>query len=149
MENLEDKAHVFGGIFILANRLQILGDKFDEELTLKQWLLLIGIMKNTETAPTISEVASFIGNSRQNVKKMAVILVKKGFISLEKDLKDARILRINITSKCQNHFKQRESRELEFFENLYQGFDTNLLKGLNNGITKLAENIMEMEKNYD
>lgn len=149
MENLEEKAHVFGEIFIMSNRLQVLGDKFDENLTLKQWLLLVGILKNDVASPTISEVASFIGNSRQNVKKMAVILEKKGFLTLDKDTKDARILRLSATSKCKIYLKQRENKELEFFEKLYEGLDTNLITGLNNGVTKLAENIVEMEKQYE
>jgi DNA-binding MarR family transcriptional regulator len=149
MENLDEKAHIFGGIFILANRLQVLGDKFDGNLTVKQWLLLIGILKNKGSSPTLSEVASFIGNSRQNVKKMALILEKKGFLILDKDLMDARILRMSVTSKCEIHFKQREGKELEFFEELYAGFDTNLIKGLDDGISRLTKNIIEMEKQYN
>ncbi|MHB8061320.1 MAG: MarR family winged helix-turn-helix transcriptional regulator [Ruminiclostridium sp.] len=148
MNDIEEKAHIFGSVFILANRLQVLGDRFDRNLTVKQWLLLIGILKSKESSPTISEVAGFIGNSRQNVKKMALILQKKGFLILDKDLSDARILRMSVTDKCEIYFTQRESREIEFFEKLYSGFDTNLIKGLNNGISKLGENIVEMEKQY-
>lgn len=149
MDYIEEKAHIFGGTFILANKLQVLGDKFDEILTTKQWLFLIGILKNQGSNQTISEVASFTGNSRQNAKKMAIILEKKGFITLEKDMVDARILRVQATNKCKNYLKQRENRELEFFEKLYDGFDKNLIEGLNNGITKLLENIIEMEKQYE
>lgn len=148
MKDIEEKAHIFGSIFVLANRLQVLGDKFDENLTIKQWLLLVGILKNKSDTPTISEVASFIGNSRQNVKKMALILEKKEFLKLQKDSSDARILRISLTRKCQDYFKQREDGELEFFEKLYNGFDTNLIKCLDSGISKLEENIIEMEKQY-
>ena len=148
MNDIEEKAHIFGSVFILANRLQVLGDKFDGNLTIKQWLLLVGILKNSGDSPTISEIASFIGNSRQNVKKMALILEKKGFLNLEKDSKDARILRISLTNKCQDYFKRRENRELGFFEKLYDGFDTVLIKGLDNGILKLEENIISMEKQY-
>ncbi len=148
MNWIDEKAHIFGGVFILANRLQTLGDKFDENLTTKQWLLLVGILKNESDAPAISEVANFIGNSRQNVKKMAIILEKKGFITLEKDLVDARILRVRATDKCKIYLKQRESRELEFFGKLYGGFDKNMIQSLNNGITRLLENISELEKNY-
>lgn len=148
MNDLEKKAHIFGSVFILANRLQVLGDKFDRNLTIKQWLLLVGILKNRGNSPTISEIASFIGNSRQNVKKMALLLEKKGFLKLEKDSNDARILRISLTSECHEYFHQREKRELEFFEKLYDGFDTNIIKSLDNGISKLEKNIIKMEKQY-
>lgn len=149
MDSINEKAHIFGSIFIIANRLQVLGDKFDKNITIKQWLLLVGILKNSNTAPTISEVADLIGNSRQNVKKMALILEKKGFISLSKDPKDARILRVSLTDKCAAYFKKRENRELVFFEKLYEGYDTQLVKGLNDGITKLEENIIRMENQND
>lgn len=148
MDNIKEKTHIFGLVFTLANKLQVLGDKFDENLTIKQWLLLAGIFKNENDTPTISEVASLIGNSRQNVKKMSIILEREGFLKLQKDLTDARILRISLTMKCQDYFKQREKREIEFLEKLYVGFDTNLIKGLDNGISKLEENINEMEKQY-
>lgn len=148
MQDLEEKAHVFGGVFILANRLQVLGDKFDENLTVKQWMLLVCILKAEGGVPTISEVANFTGNSRQNVKKMAIILEKKGLLVLKKDSNDARILRMSVTSKCKEHLKQREARELEFLEKLYEDFDTNQIRSLNNGITKLCENISRMEKHY-
>lgn len=148
MDCTKEKAHIFGSIFTLANRLQVLGDKFDRNLTIKQWLLLVGIFQNESDAPTISEVASLIGNSRQNVKKMALRLEKEGFLKFHKDSSDARILRISLTKKCQDYFKQREEGELKFLEKLYDGFDTELIQGLDKGILKLEENIIEMEKQY-
>ncbi len=149
MNTIDEKAYVFGSIFTLANRLQILGDKFDKNLTVKQWLLLVGIAKNTENTPTLSEVAGLIGNSRQNVKKMALILEREGFLLLQKDPLDARLLRLELTEKCLEYFKNREEKELEFLEQLYTGFDTDLLKGLYSGIVKLTDNVNEMERQYD
>jgi DNA-binding MarR family transcriptional regulator len=149
MDFAKEKAYIFGSIFTLSNRLQVLGDKFDRNLTIKQWLLLVAIFQSERDAPTISEVASLIGNSRQNVKKMALILERDGFLTIQKDLQDARILRIRLTKKCEDYFKQREERELEFLEKLYDGFDSELIQGFANGILKLEENITKMEKQYD
>jgi len=149
MDNLTEKAYVFGSIFTLSNKLQILGDKFDENLTIKQWLLLAGIDNSGSNSPTISEVATIIGSSRQNAKKMVSILEKQQFLIVRKDDEDARILRIILTEKCKDYFKEREKRELEFLERLYNGFDSTLINNLCKGISKLEKNIMEMEKNYD
>ncbi|MFA5636708.1 MAG: MarR family transcriptional regulator, partial [Anaerovoracaceae bacterium] len=74
MDSLKDKAFIFGSIFTLSNRLQILGDRLDRNLTVKKWLLLAGIHNCRNSSPSISEVAIIIGNSRQNVKKMLVKL---------------------------------------------------------------------------
>jgi len=148
MDNVNEKAYIFGSIFTMANRLQILGDKFDEHLTMKQWLLIASITKIGSDDPTISEVAKQIGNSRQNVKKMASILEREGFLILKKDLKDARVLRVQVTQKCMDYFVQREKKELKFLEQLYEGFDTKLVTGLFDGLSKLAVNIIEMENQY-
>jgi len=68
METLKKKGYIFASIFTLSNRLQVIGDKFDKDLTVKQWLLLAGILNSGKKAPTLTEVAAIIGSSRQNVK---------------------------------------------------------------------------------
>ncbi|MDF2567766.1 MAG: MarR family transcriptional regulator [Oscillospiraceae bacterium] len=148
MNNLGEKAYIFGSIFTLSNKLQSLGDKLDNNLTVKQWLLLAGIFKCENDAPTITEVSSLIGNSRQNIKKMVLILEKEGFVTLQKDLNDARILRIGLTEKCLHYLKRREKKELQFLEQLFEGFDPNSVRSLSDGISKLDQNIIEMEKQY-
>jgi DNA-binding MarR family transcriptional regulator len=144
MDELNKQAYIFGSIFTLANRLQILGDKIDDKITVKQWLLLASITKHNH-APTISEVSNMIGNSRQNVKKMAIILEREGFLTLTKDKSDARIIRIQLTETCMKHFKNREEIELTFIRDLFQGIDSKLLASLYEGIGKLSINIKEME----
>ncbi|WMJ88742.1 MarR family winged helix-turn-helix transcriptional regulator [Anaerocolumna sp. MB42-C2] len=146
MDHIDKKAFVFGSIFTLANRLQILGDKFDPNLTIKQWLLLAGIAESIKSTPSLSEVAELIGNSRQNVKKMALILEREGFIQLKKDSEDARILHLELTEKCKEYFINREKRETEFLEQVYQGFDADLLDGLYAGLLKMEDNIKGMEQ---
>ena len=148
MQNIDEKSFIFGSIFTLANRLQILGDKFDKNITIKQWLLLAGISTYTEYAPTLSEVAILIGNSRQNVKKMALILEREGFLSLVKDSHDARILRLSLTKKCTDYFDNREHKEQVFLDTLFRGLDPVLMNGLYEGIIKLTNNIEEMENQY-
>jgi len=148
MDNLNEMAYIYGSVFILSNRLQILGDKFDENITIKQWLLLVGIFKSESAAPTISEVAGLIGNSRQNAKKMVLRLEKEGFVTLQKDECDARILRITLTKKCKDYFEQREGKEIEFLTQLFDGFDLGTIESFVYAISKLEKNIIEMEKQY-
>lgn len=141
---MEKKAFIFGGLFALANRLQVLGDKLDTNITIKQWLF-IAVISKLEQSPTITEVASMIGNSRQNVKRMASSLQQQGFINLTKDSFDARIIRVELTEKCRGYFKQREAEEDQFLAQLFDQFDANMLTGLYNGLIKLMENVEQME----
>lgn len=146
---MEEKAYIFGSIFTLSNKLQILGDKLDEQLTVKQWLLLAGILKCGNDAPAIGKVAGLIGSSRQNVKKMALILEKAGFVSLHRDKTDARMLRISLSERCREHLKQREDKERSFIETLFSGFETQELLDFSRAIAKLEKNVREMEQNYE
>ncbi len=147
MNNLQEKAYVFGMIFILSNKLQILGDQLDTKLTVKQWLFLAGITKCQSEAPTLSELAARIGSSRQNVKKMALILEKQGFIVMNKDERDARILRISMTDFCKEYLAQREQTELTFMEEVFEGFEAQELASLFRAIHKLERNINRRMQN--
>jgi DNA-binding MarR family transcriptional regulator len=146
MNEIDKKAYIWGSIFSLANRLQILGDKLDKNISIKQWLLIAIISKFEHSSPTLGEVADTIGNSRQNVKKMAVILQSQGFVSLTKDVNDGRMVRISLTPKCIAYFQDRAEKELQFIEKLFDAFDETLTDGLYQGFIKLVENTVEMEK---
>ena len=141
MNNLQDKAYIFGSFFVLSNKLQILGDQMDKKLTVKQWLFLAGITKCESNAPTLSELAARIGSSRQNVKKMAVILEKQGFIVMNRDDKDARMIRVSMTDFCKEYLGKREQIELFFIKEVFEGFEPRELAALSGAIHKLERNI--------
>ena len=144
MENstnmFQQKAYIFGTIFTLSNRLQVLGDKFDKNITTKQWLFIIGVSK-FDKPPTISEVANFIGYSRQNAKRIAAALHDRGYVSISKDKNDARASRIELTVKCVEYFRKRDKREIEFLEKIFTRFDAELTHSVYKGLIKLKQNI--------
>lgn len=144
MNELEQKAFIFGTIFTLSNRLQALGDEFDKNITTKQWLFILGVSKFKEP-PTISEVANRIGYSRQNAKRIAAALHKTGYVTITKDKKDARALRIELNPKCTEYFKKRDKREKEFLEKLFAGFDAELAQSICKGFIRLEQNIKMMD----
>ncbi|MNC38886.1 hypothetical protein D3C75_875170 [compost metagenome] len=86
-----------------------------------------------------------IGSSRQNVKKMALLLEKQGFVALTKDEKDARILRVRLTEKCMVYFSGRNREEEQFMDDLFKDFNAELTSGLFTGLTRLTDNITRME----
>lgn len=140
MNELKQKAYIFGTIFTLSNKLQILGDKFDENITTKQWLFILGVSK-FQDPPTLSEVANYIGYSRQNAKRIAAALQNTGYVIISRDKNDARALRIELTLKCKEYFRNRDEREIEFLEKIFAGFDAELTDGFYKGLLKLAQNI--------
>ena len=135
------QAFIYGAIHMLSNRLQTVGDRIDPTMSSKQWFLLAVISKFKEAPPNIGDVAQTLGTSRQNVKKMANILEKRGFLRLEKDRDDLRSIQLFLTEKCGNYFKNREQQEIEYIERIFSGIDNETLDSLCTGLRKLAENI--------
>lgn len=72
MINYAKNSYIFGAIFFLSNRIQNVGDKVFNEITTKQWFLLISIIRSGVKNPTLTEVSKIIRYSRQNVKKLAL-----------------------------------------------------------------------------
>jgi DNA-binding MarR family transcriptional regulator len=140
MNDLEQKAYIFAVIFTLSNKLQVLGDEFDKNITIKQWLFTVGVSKFKNT-PTISEVANFIGYSRQNAKRIAADLHERGYVRIVKDQNDARASRIELTSKCTGYFEKRNFKEIEFLEKIFTEIDADLTHSVYEGLTKLERNI--------
>ncbi|OCZ51434.1 MarR family transcriptional regulator [Dehalobacter sp. TeCB1] len=144
MDEMKKQANIFGMIFVLANRLQVLGDAFDQNITIKQWLFLVSVAR-FEEPPTVSEAADYIGYSRQNAKRLAATLEESGFITISKDKNDARALRIALTPKFNTYFGERRHRELAFMQKLFNGFDPESTDGFYQGLVKIGRNIEMME----
>ena len=148
MVELKQKAYIFATIFTLANKLQMLGDNFDKNITTKQWLFILGV-STFKKPPIISELAASIGYSRQNAKRIASDLQESGYVTLSKDKYDARALRIELTPKSIAYFQKRDRQEIGFLESIFAGFDTELTAGMYKGIVKLEANLKEFIKLED
>lgn len=142
---MEKKAYIFGAIFFLSNKIQNKGDKVFSEITTKQWFLLISIIRSGVNSPTLTEVSKIIGYSRQNVKKLSVNLEKAGFVELQKDVNDSRVLRISLTDSCYQYFKNRQEKEESFIERLYDGITEEELDSMLLVMKKLEKNIGSFE----
>ncbi|MGE4584325.1 MAG: MarR family winged helix-turn-helix transcriptional regulator [Sphaerochaeta sp.] len=139
------KAELFGTLFILANRLQVLGDLLDSSVSTKQWLLLAVLLKCPKQQSTLSNLASQMGTSRQNVKKMAQILEQRGFLKLQRPASDKRSVVLSPTQACLDHLTARFPLEQQFIEQFFQGFAYEQLEELHRGFGRWMHNLMEME----
>lgn len=119
MNRTDNEEYVFGSILLLANKFQIWGDNMLDDLTMKQWFLLMLISKMSIQNPTIKEVADFTGTSRQNVKKMLEHLEKKEYVSISKSEKDARALDVTLSRKTFEYFIANEKESAEAVNALF------------------------------
>lgn len=146
MNRDEKQAYIFASMFATANRMQLLGDKLDANITIKQWLFLAAVSKSEDSAPTISEISRVAGYSRQNVKKMALILEQKGLVTIKKDESDARVSRVLLTPKCIDYFAKNDYKGVEFIDRLFNGFDERTVDCLYNGLLQLTKSITALEE---
>lgn len=146
MNQIPEREYIFASIFALANRMQKLGDKLEDYVTIKQWMLIAVITKSEGQSLTVSEAAKIIGSSHQNIKKMAVILEKQGFLTLTKHPMDRRVVMISITEYCRTYFDERGETEEDFLQSLFRGVDEETMTGLFKGILQLQQNIEQMER---
>lgn len=150
MESIDKKKFIFGSLFLLGNRLQVIGDKYLEKegITTKQWLLIVMIAQFADSIPTLSEVAQIMGSSRQNVKQLALRLQEKGFVSIKKDERDSRVLRLKLTEKSTVFWEERREKDEQFIIDIFNGLSEEEIHIMCNGFNKLFGNIESIEKIY-
>ena len=119
MDNIDKRYHIFGMLFLLSNKLETLGNNFLGELTTKQWFFMLILMNFFKEPPTLSELALEMGTSHQNAKQIAIKLEKKGFLVVNKDIKDKRVLRLTPTNKIREYVKLREDKDHFFIEKFF------------------------------
>lgn len=148
MDVIDKKKFIFGTIFLIANRLQVLGDHYlgKDDITTKQWFLNVMISQFGDNPPTLSEVAELMGSSRQNVKQLALKLEEKGFLTIRKDELDARALRLKLTEKSKEFWEKRAKQDDEYIEDLFGDFTSEEIEVMNKCFRKLIDKISEKEK---
>lgn len=136
--------YVFGSIFLLSNKLQILGDQYlaADGITLRQWFLTVIIKQfDPQKGPTLTEAARLMGTSHQNVKQIALKLAEKEFLVFEKDDQDGRSIRLKLTEKS-NAFWDSKASELEMFmKRLFSETNHDHVKSTEELFKKLLVNI--------
>ena len=145
LDEIPAREVIFGTIPVLSNKIQVVADKSMEKITLKQWLLIIMIMQFEGGAPTLSEVASAMGSSRQNVKQLALKLEQKGLLKIEKDQNDSRIVKLSVLPECMTMFEKQAEYERHFLELMYKDMNEEELEIIARGMKKLVQNVIAIE----
>lgn len=148
MNIIDSQKQIFGGVFLIANKLQVIGDQYlvKDDMTMKQWLLTVIISQFQSKPPTLSEVSELIGSSRQNVKQLALKLEEKEFLSIEKDEEDARALRLKLTEKCEVFWEKRKEQDIDFIKNLFSDLSEEEITTVSKAFDSIFGKILELEK---
>ena len=136
---------IFSTLFIAGNRLQTIFDSRIPEVTLKQFMLL-SIVRQSKEQLTFTQLGNLLGCSRQNIKKLADVLRKKGFLTIEKSPLDPRAMRICPTEKLQDYFQNSFSKYQQELQYLFEVYTKEEIQTLFALLSKLYTGIDRLEK---
>ncbi len=112
---------IFSTLFIVENKLQTVFDNHIPEISLKQFMLL-SIVRQSKEPLTFTQLGKLLGCSRQNIKKLAEVLVKKEFITIEQSPCDTRAMCICPKEKVNDYFENnffKYQEELKYLFDVY------------------------------
>lgn len=143
-----DRSEAFGLLFFTANRLEVLIDRLlaEDGLTARQWMLMAVVSRSSGKTVSIGTAASMLSTSHQNIKQMAVLLSRKGFLNMERPPEDARKLCLSMTEKSETYWREREGRDQELLNALFVGFSPEDLKDFSGWMGRLYSRIVDMER---
>lgn len=136
---------IFSTLFIAGNKLQTLFDNHIPEISLKQFMLL-SIVRQSKDPLTFTRLGNLLGCSRQNIKKLADVLTKKGFVTIEQSPFDARALCICPTEKVNHYFQNDFSEYQGELKYLFEVYTEKELETLFLLLSKLYAGIENLEK---
>lgn len=134
---------IFSSIFVLQNRMQTAGEKLQTQISMKQWLLLT----MTACCPkphTLTNIGNLMGCSRQNIKKLALSLEKKGFVRLLSGGNNS--VHIELTDKAGQYTKEMGERHLQSLKLLFSDFNEEEIKLLFRFYAKLFAGMKRVEQ---
>ena len=132
MKAPENPRHLlFGGTFILANKLQFAGEL------------------SKVSVPSVNELASTMNTTRQNIAKMLDTMEKEGLVSVNQSAQDKRVKEVFVTKKGQQLAKQSEKESQDFRDKVFTGITDNELAIASQVTLKMIENLERIIKEMD
>ncbi len=135
----------FKNLLEISNQLEKAIDKglSRDRLTAQQFKMIATIEKSFDHQPSINEVAKALSTSHQNVKQMADQLVRRGYLAIERDKRDKRVLRLRTTEMNAQFWKERQEEHEKFMVKLFDRLGQKELKDLNHHLMLLSQGISE------
>ncbi|KAF5088869.1 MarR family winged helix-turn-helix transcriptional regulator [Methanobacterium aggregans] len=132
LERLEMEKYILVVLFLVQQRWgYIINKEFAKDgITTKQWLMMVVMGNAFKHDPSMQEVAEAMSTTHQNVKQLATRLEARGFLKIERDKSNKRILRLKFTEESQRYWEGRNGEDVESVSALFQSLDDEEAKTL-------------------
>lgn len=136
---------IFSTLLIAGNKLQTIFDNHIPKVSLKQFMLL-SIVRQSKEPLTFTQLGNLLGCSRQNIKKLADVLIKKGFITIQQSPVDTRAMCICPTEKVNDFFQNDFPEYQKELKYLFEGYTEQEIETLFILLSKLYAGIENLKK---
>lgn len=145
-QRLDMEKYILIVLFLVQQRwTYTINKEFKEDnITTKQWLMLIVLGSAFEHPPSLQDVADAMSITHQNVKQLAVRLESEGFITIQRDEKNKRILRLKTTDKADQYWAERADQHAKSIKSYFKSLDDEEVVSLFNIMAKLEKLSGEM-----
>lgn len=140
---IESSYFLLGLLSAFDNRFQAVADKTMEEISWKQFFVIICINLCKEN-PSLKELAEIMGSSHQNVKQILLKLEKKGFVTMYEDPKDKRKQRIGLTESCMEFCEKNHEISSQIMKKMFDGISEEQLKTTIQTIIQIENNLKDV-----
>ena len=150
-KRLDMEKYVLVILFLIQQRWSYtINKEFQKDhITTKQWLMLIVISSAFDHNPSMQEVADAMSITHQNVKQLATRLETTGFIKIERDPKNKRILRLKVTEKSNEYWESRAEEHAKSIATYFKDLDDQEITSLfqiMGKLEKISGNLYEEAK---
>jgi DNA-binding MarR family transcriptional regulator len=138
---LDMERYILVVLFLVQQRWSyVIGRELAEDnITTKQWLMMIVMVNAFKSPPSMQEVAEAMSTTHQNVKQLATRLETRGFLKIQRDPENRRILRLKVTEDCLDYWEKRDPKDVETINAHFEGLENEEIKSLFEIMSKLEK----------
>ena len=120
----------YATLFSLANKIQVKGDKYFDNITSRQFMAMIAIVHLQENETTLNNIARRLGTTKQSVKQLITIIENKGYVITVPSQRDKRSVNVKITESGKQIMLKCGEIGMYFFRDLFKDFTTSEMETL-------------------
>jgi len=124
-------------LFSATNKLQMQGDKYLQDITIRQMLAVAAIAHAPDGKSTINYIARQLGTSKQSAKQIVDAMEKKKYLSVAPSEQDKRAVNIAITPEGNQVFNACSELTDKFLADISHDFTAEDLETLCTLLEKL------------
>ncbi|MDR1159389.1 MAG: MarR family transcriptional regulator [Syntrophomonadaceae bacterium] len=117
-------------LFSVTNKLQMQGDKYLGDLTIRQMLAIPAIIHAPNRNATVNHIARQLGTTKQSAKQIVDAMEKKKYVSVSPNELDKRAVNVTVTPEGERAFRVCSERTDVFLADIFHEFTTEDLETL-------------------